>query len=97
MVKTYGLTHIARMLYSSDQNNLWDHAGKPVKFTVPTVANGKVYVGTNSELDVYVGTNPVWASGTSGNSGSLVVQNDGNAIIYRSDGIPIWATNTCCR
>jgi len=28
-------------------------AGNPVKFTVPTIANGKVYFGTRTEIEIY--------------------------------------------
>jgi len=41
-------------LYSSDKRaNHMDDPGSYVKFSVPTVANGRVYVGTTSQLAVY--------------------------------------------
>lgn len=40
---------------------------------------------------------PIWDSKTYNSPGSkLLVQDDGNAVIYSPDMRPIWATNTCC-
>jgi hypothetical protein len=40
-------------LYDSNQAGKRDVAGQGVKFTVPTIADGKVFVGTQTELDIY--------------------------------------------
>jgi outer membrane protein assembly factor BamB len=50
----YDATDLATELWDSSQAaSHRDQAGDAVKFAVPTVANGKVYVSTRSEIDVY--------------------------------------------
>ncbi len=49
----YDATNIGKLLYSSDQSGTRDAAGNAVKFSVPTVVNGRVYLGTQNEVDVY--------------------------------------------
>jgi len=52
-LRAYDAGNISSTLYSSSTNSARDNPGASVKFVVPTVANGKVYVGTNSGLAVY--------------------------------------------
>ena len=49
----YNANDVAKTLYSSSQAGTRDQAGLNSKFIVPTIANGRVYVGTQTELDVY--------------------------------------------
>jgi Abnormal spindle-like microcephaly-assoc'd, ASPM-SPD-2-Hydin len=50
----YNATNVSQMLYSSGtMTNLRDQPGCANKFQTPTIANGRVYVGTQTELDVY--------------------------------------------
>lgn len=96
----YDATNVSNMLYNSasalSNGVLRDRGGCANKFAVPTIANGKVYVGTQNTLDifgllgsqtlpgVYLG-NPCWtypatSIGTT-ISEPMAVVNNGNATL----------------
>jgi hypothetical protein len=49
----YDAANVAHQLYNSEQNSARDRAGLCLRFNIPTVANGKVYLGAKREVDVY--------------------------------------------
>ena len=53
VLHAYDALHLTRELYSSEMNGGRDRAGAATRFAIPTIAGGRVYVGTRGEVDVY--------------------------------------------
>jgi len=53
VLHAYDATNVATELYNSSQAGTRDTSGLALKFTVPSIAGGRVFVPTASELDVY--------------------------------------------
>ncbi len=97
--------NVATTLYSSNTNLSRDNPGPAVKFTPPTIVNGKVYVATATQLSVYgllAGTQqaatPVLTPGTESFNGSVSVSitdsTSGAAIYYTTNGSTPTAAST---
>jgi hypothetical protein len=90
-------TNVVTLLYSSEQNVSRDNPGNSVKFIVPTIVNGKVYVGSTSQLSVFglfqgaaqaatPSINPASESFTSSVQVTLNDTTSGALIFYTLDG-----------
>ena len=53
ILHAYDANNIGTELYNTTQDSSRDQPGISVKFTVPTVVNGKVYVPTAAQVSVY--------------------------------------------
>ena len=70
-LRAYDPSNISTELYDSTQNSTRDSLGSYVKFSAPTVANGKVYAGTQNSLVAYgLLTSPLAISNAAAGAGA---------------------------
>ena len=53
VLRAFDAANIARELYNSEQSGARDRAGMTTRFTIPTIAQGRVYVPAKREVTVY--------------------------------------------
>lgn len=53
VLHAYDASNVARELYNTEQHPGRDRVGRTLRFTIPTVVNGRVYVQAKGEVDVY--------------------------------------------
>jgi serine protease len=79
------------VLYEYGKRPLWASGMKTSAAWTLNQPDGNVV--DNSSTGSYAG----WATNTGGGKSTLVLQNDGNAVLYRdSDHKVLWSTGTCC-
>ncbi|AXC12773.1 hypothetical protein ACPOL_3488 [Acidisarcina polymorpha] len=104
----YNANDLADLLYSSNTHASRDNAGPAEKFVVPTVANGKVFVGASDQVSVYGLLNdtptappPIFVPDSKTFHGSLSVAIEdsiaNSTIFYTTDGTTPTTSSTVYR
>ncbi len=97
ILRAYDATNVSNLFYASNLTAGRDTMGPAVKFVLPIVANGKVYVGAGGELDAFglIGSEPQAAapaiapvSGTYGSAITVTITDAtaGTTIYYTTNG-----------
>ncbi|HLY60755.1 MAG TPA: chitobiase/beta-hexosaminidase C-terminal domain-containing protein [Terriglobia bacterium] len=96
VLRAYDATNLANEFYNSDQaTGGVDVPGAAVKFSVPTVANGRVYVGSQASLSIYglfasrnatPTFSPIPETYSSGPTVTITDSSPGTTIYYTTDG-----------
>jgi outer membrane protein assembly factor BamB len=83
----YDATNLSHLLWSSTQNSSRDSFGNYAKFCAPTIANGKVYVATDSEqVAVYGLLASVVSSGNILANGTYTITNRYSGMVIDDPG-----------
>jgi hypothetical protein len=53
ILRAFDAANVAREIYNSEENASRDAAGPTLRFVVPTIASGRVYVASKQRVDVY--------------------------------------------
>jgi hypothetical protein len=53
ILHAYNAANVSKEIYNSAQSGSRDTPGSGITFSVPTILNGRVYIGSGTELDVY--------------------------------------------
>ncbi len=49
----FGADDVSRELFNTEQNPQRDRPGVALRFAIPTIVNGKVYLGSKGQVDLY--------------------------------------------
>lgn len=83
VLAAYNATNLSTELYNSTQAGARDQLTGGVKFAVPTIANGKVYVGSQQAVSVF----GLISNGGAGGGGSSISAGNYSGLFYESSGV----------